>query len=228
MERLAEALAQELPGEHVRVGCPVNAIEARAEGFRLETAETTETADAVLLAMPAPQAAELLAPVSSPAAEALAGIRYRPSAVLLLRFSDGVLDVSLRGSGFLSAPEEGRTVAACSFLGVKWPHLGTRSWVRAVVTSSRGVSLPDDVLQERVTGEIRDALRARSDPVEVRIHRWDQALPVYAPGHAGRVEAAERALPPSVALAGASYRGVGIPDCVRSGREAGRRLVAAL
>jgi oxygen-dependent protoporphyrinogen oxidase len=49
-------------------------------------------------------------------------------------------------------------------------------------------------------------------------------------GHLERVSAIEAALErhPGLALAGASYRGLGIPDCIRQGREAAERLLKAL
>ncbi len=49
-------------------------------------------------------------------------------------------------------------------------------------------------------------------------------------GHLERVAAIEQraAALPGLALAGAAYRGVGIPDCVRSGEAAADALVAAV
>ena len=55
--------------------------------------------------------------------------------------------------------------------------------------------------------------------------RWGGALPQYAPGHLGRVERLRRALPQGIVVCGAAYDGVGIPACVRSGREAAALLV---
>jgi oxygen-dependent protoporphyrinogen oxidase len=65
-------------------------------------------------------------------------------------------------------------------------------------------------------------------PSAVRVSRWDRSLPQYAVGHAAVVEEAEAALPPTVVLAGAAYRGVGLPACIRDGRDAARRLLDAL
>jgi protoporphyrinogen/coproporphyrinogen III oxidase len=67
---------------------------------------------------------------------------------------------------------------------------------------------------------------ASAPPWEGRINRGDRALPVFGPGHLERVAAAEGALPDGIALAGASYRGVGVPDCIASGRDAARRVLA--
>jgi oxygen-dependent protoporphyrinogen oxidase len=65
-------------------------------------------------------------------------------------------------------------------------------------------------------------------PVVARVQRWGGALPQYAPGHAGRVASARAALPPTLALAGAGYDGVGIPICIRSGQTAADHVLKAL
>jgi oxygen-dependent protoporphyrinogen oxidase len=39
-----------------------------------------------------------------------------------------------------------------------------------------------------------------------------------------RVDEIEKLLPPNLALAGSSYRGIAVPDCIRQGREAARKL----
>ena len=52
---------------------------------------------------------------------------------------------------------------------------------------------------------------------DVRVSRLAGAFPQYRPHHAARIAAVEAALAAGLALAGASYHGIGIPACVRSG-----------
>jgi oxygen-dependent protoporphyrinogen oxidase len=61
-----------------------------------------------------------------------------------------------------------------------------------------------------------------AEPVLVRVHRHRRAMPQYAVGHLDRIATIERwvAGVRGLGLAGAAYRGVGIPDCVRSGEAA--------
>jgi protoporphyrinogen/coproporphyrinogen III oxidase len=236
MGRLTARLADDLSahGATLRTGCRVAGLAAAEGRFAILTPDGVEEADAVLLATPAPAASRLLRQASPGAAYALGWIRYRPSAVVLLRFRNGTLGQPLDGSGFLVAPGEGLAVTACTWLTAKWPHLvpeGGRSggvWLRAVVTRLAALGLSDAELRDRVEREVRQVMRGSTGAEAVRLHRWDEALPVYAPQHRRRVAAAERALPPRVGLAGASYRGVGLPDCIAGGEEAGRGLVAAL
>jgi oxygen-dependent protoporphyrinogen oxidase len=55
-------------------------------------------------------------------------------------------------------------------------------------------------------------------------------MPQYVLGHPQRVERIDEALVrhPGLALAGAAYRGVGIPDCIASGEAAAESIVRSL
>ena len=70
----------------------------------------------------------------------------------------------------------------------------------------------------------------RRTPLETRVSRWPASLPQYPPGHLERVEQVEAALAerlPGVQLAGAAYRGLGVPACIASGRAAARAILDA-
>jgi protoporphyrinogen/coproporphyrinogen III oxidase len=71
-------------------------------------------------------------------------------------------------------------------------------------------------------------LRVRAAPLFTRIYRWKSAMAQYGVGHLERLELIERLCQqlPGLALAGNGYRGIGIPDCVRSGRDAANELLS--
>jgi oxygen-dependent protoporphyrinogen oxidase len=60
------------------------------------------------------------------------------------------------------------------------------------------------------------------------VHIFDRAMPQYNTGHLMRLGKMEKELEkwPWVSLAGAGYRGIGIPDCINSGKKAAQRLVS--
>ena len=70
--------------------------------------------------------------------------------------------------------------------------------------------------------------RRLREPLLCRVHRWPLGMPQYVIGHPDRLERIETALiaHPGLAVAGAAYHGVGIPDCIASGEAAAESVAA--
>jgi oxygen-dependent protoporphyrinogen oxidase len=139
----------------------------------------------------------------------------------------------LDGSGFLVPRSEGRLMTACSWGSSKWPHWAGPDRVVLRISAGRSddgraMTLDDDELAGRLHAEAAEVLGIGSEPDEVVVARWPRSFPQYAVGHLDRVARVERALPANVALAGAAYRGVGLPACIASGRTAVERLASTL
>ncbi len=83
----------------------------------------------------------------------------------------------------------------------------------------------DDDLVALAVGELRRTVGATGSPVESRVTRWGGALPQYAVGHLDRIRRVRAAVAdvPGLAVCGATYDGVGIPACIRSGQAAAQR-----
>jgi oxygen-dependent protoporphyrinogen oxidase len=93
---------------------------------------------------------------------------------------------------------------------------------------NRAVELDDAALSDQLLAELEEALGQAIAPAALRISRWPDSFPQYLPGHGARIAAVDTALAdrlPAVALAGASYRGSGIPACIGSGRRAARLVL---
>jgi oxygen-dependent protoporphyrinogen oxidase len=92
------------------------------------------------------------------------------------------------------------------------------------------VDEPDGRLVALARADLAKTMGIDATPRLAVVARWPKAMPQYPPGHLERLDAMEAGLAslPGLALAGAGYRGVGIPDCVRQGTEAARRIVVAL
>lgn len=224
LSRLMEQLRDSLAGQQVHTRCPVDAVVPERGRFALETPRGRWMADAVVLAVPAPQAARILGGAAPDAARPLAGIHHPPVAVLLLRYPRQAVGRPLAGAGFLAMPGQGYTITACTWWPAKWPHLASEDVIlRVIATGEHPVSSDDTRLTAACVAELREPMRLRGDPQEVLVVRWDPGIPLYEPGHRARVAAAEAALPVGIELAGASYRGVGLPDCVHDGTRAARR-----
>jgi oxygen-dependent protoporphyrinogen oxidase len=252
MSRLVEAVAR-ASGAEIRLGLPVRELAAVAGGWRLVVGETREPevveADAVVLAVPARPAARLLAGVSPTAAAEVGVLDYASVALVALAVpgdvfpgSSGFLVPATESSPVAGSPAGRFAVKAATFVTTKWPHLadhradpgGRVSLVRMSIGrygDTRVLQRDDAELVELARAELTALLgRELPAPVGTLVTRWGGALPQYAPGHAGRVERARRALAghPTLALAGAAYDGVGVPACVRSGQAAGTAITTAL
>ena len=93
----------------------------------------------------------------------------------------------------------------------------------------RAIGMDDDALLRAVLHDLDDLLGLDGDPSEVRISRWRNGFPQYEPGHLDRVAAIEADVAthlPHVVVAGAAYRGIGIPACIRQATAAAAQLVA--
>jgi oxygen-dependent protoporphyrinogen oxidase len=198
------------------------------------TAEGAPPADfaGAVLAVPAAAAAAVLGPV---APSGLAGIPFTSVALLTVAVEAGGWRPPAGFNGFLVPRADGHLITAGSFFANKWPDAaeGGAGVLRlsAGHTGDRRVEqMDDEALTAAMLGELAQVTGAAVRPVGQRLSRWPAALPLYRVGHAAHVERMERELAgrlPTVRLAGASYRGAGIPACIRSGREAARAAMAA-
>ncbi len=227
MGALVEAVARRLPEGVVRVGREVASLARDAGRWRIAAGGQAIDADAVIVAAPAFAAARLLAPLDPALGGLLDAIDYASSAMVTLGFPAAGLAGRLTGFGFVVPFTERRPLLACTYASRKYPGRAPEGHelLRAFVGGARRpdlVELDDDTLVTTVRDELRALLGITTDPVLVRVDRWRRAMPQYAVGHLDRVAAIEQraAALPGLALAGAAYRGVGIPDCVRSGEAA--------
>ncbi|HEY6250673.1 MAG TPA: FAD-dependent oxidoreductase, partial [Candidatus Angelobacter sp.] len=65
-----------------------------------------------------------------------------------------------------------------------------------------------------------------TEPKLARVYRWRYGLPQYETGHLDRVAEIEAQVGqlPGLHLIGNSLRGIGVPDCIRSARQAVERI----
>jgi oxygen-dependent protoporphyrinogen oxidase len=226
MGALVDALARRLPEGVVRLRAGASGLARDGGRWRLRAGGEPLDADAVVLATPASAAATLLAPLDQELARLLASIDYASSATITLGFRSA--DASaLRGFGFVVPRREQRALLACTYASRKFPHRAPEGHelVRAFVGGALRpelLELDDGALVATVRHELETLVGLGATPTLVRVHRHPRAMPQYAIGHLERVAAIEQraAALPGLRLAGAAYRGVGIPDCVRSGEAA--------
>jgi len=221
---LAQALV-EFSGAEIRLGTTVRAIRRTAGGYLIECgpfpAATLIQADAVVIAVPAPNAARLLRPLVAQAAEALSVIPMASMAILSLAWT-GPQPGLPEGSGLLVPPTAGGLVKAVTISSNKWPHLaGPEVLVRASVGrvgEEQALQRSDAELLAAAGKEVAQLLTLSGTPYAGAVTRWGGGLPQYTVGHLDRVATVRSAVAefPGMAVAGAAYDGVGVPACIRS------------
>ena len=194
---------------------------------------TQVRADVVIMAVPAFAAAELLAAVCLDAVPHLRAIPFVSVMTCALGFDRADVGHPLNGSGFLVPSREGRAITACTWVSSKWAHTAQPDQVLIRCYLGRDgeqqvMGLPDDAVVELVRRELRELMGIDAAPRLARVYRWERSMPQYEVGHLERVAAVERALArhPGLLVAGASYRGVGVPDCIRQGELAAEQALA--
>lgn len=231
MNRLVSTLEGRLRRAEIRTSAPVTSIEGAGGGFRVSTPAGSLEASSVLLAVPAPAAATALARLCPEAAGQLSGLEHASVASIGLAYEKGSLRFPAGSSGFLVPSRSGRLLSAGTWWSLKWPQAAPGfDVVRCFVGRAgrhRALDLDDDELARRAADEIGEFLRTPVRPQMTRVDRWPEGLPQYKVGHAATMDRIEQALGahPGIELAGADYRGTGIPDCVRQGTEAARRIL---
>jgi oxygen-dependent protoporphyrinogen oxidase len=233
VDRLIDAVGK----DRVTLGDPVRAIGRDRTGLSVMTGRVGARpirADAVILATPAYDAAELLETLSKEASRQLSEVPYASTAVVFLAYPSGTASRLPTGTGFV-VPHGEATITACTWISRKWPRkeFGERAVLRCFVGGARseeGLQLSDEELTSVVSKEVERATPLGAKPDASRVERWDRSMPQYEVGHLERVARIEEALSavPGLFVTGSAYRGVGIPDCIRQGREAAQRVLAYL
>jgi oxygen-dependent protoporphyrinogen oxidase len=228
MEALVHAVAGSLRRATVRLGAAAVCVRGRYD-VELDGGETIE-ADGVILATPAFATAELLSKVDPELADTLAEIPYASSAIVTLAYRRPDVEHPLDGYGYVVPRSEQTSVLACTWTSSKWEGRAPddRALLR-VFLGRHELSQDDGELVRLARGEV-DILGIAAEPELVRIRRWPRGMPQYALGHPERLARIDAGLErhPGLALAGAAYRGVGIPDCIHSGEEAARAVASSL
>lgn len=234
--RLIERLAEEIGMERVALGAAATGLR-RVEGGQWEVSfsenGTTELFDGVVLATPAAATGRLVAAFDEGLAGLLGQIEAASSTVVSLIYPREAVGHALDGFGFVSPAREGRAIIAGSFASVKFT--GRAPEGRVVIRAFLGgavrpdlAELDDEASVALARDELRGLIGAEGDPETADVRRWTAQMPQYRVGHLGLVEQIEQRVAglAGLELAGCSYRGVGIPQCVASGDRAAQALAS--
>ncbi|WP_326547015.1 protoporphyrinogen oxidase [Mycolicibacterium sp. ND9-15] len=207
----------------------VEALKPGDQGWELVDDEgVRHHADAVVLAVPAPRLARLVADVAPRSAAAARRIQVASSAVVALALPGGT--PLPQQSGVLVASGERLRCKAVTLTSRKWGPRGNVELLRLSFGrfgDNLARSAGDEELLAWSAEDLDTMFGVRAEPVDYLVQRWIDAMPQYGPGHGELVAELRAALPPTIAVAGGFLDGIGVPACVSAATRAAAALVTS-
>jgi oxygen-dependent protoporphyrinogen oxidase len=236
---LIGAIAASLPNGSIQLNSVARRVTLLDGQWRIEMESDgrpeLRRADGVVIATSALQAGVLASGFDAELGALLTQIEHAGSAVVTLIYRRGQIDHALDAFGFVVPAIEQRPIIAASFPSVKFP--ARESADLTPIRVFLGGALHPEMLDcnegqliEIASQQLTPILSIHGTPVDADVARWPASMPQYHVGHVQRIAAIERRLRQwrHIEIAGNSYWGVGIPQCIHSGYEAAERLVRQL
>lgn len=149
-------------------------------------------------------------------------------ATVALAFPKEAIKKDIDGTGFVVSRNNDYSITACTWTHKKWKHSTPEGKVLLRCYVGRAgdetiVELSDDQIVKIVLEDLKKIMDITMDPDFTIVSRWKNAMPQYTVGHKQRLATILQHIKeelPGVFLAGASYEGVGVPDCIDQGEAA--------
>ncbi len=237
MQSLVDAVVSQLSPASLLTKSRVSAVKPSSDGWSVFSDTGSERFDAVIIALPRPTAAWVLRETSPDLASELGAIQYSSSMTVGLAYDFKVRQSLPPGFGFLVPRSEGKRLLAATFVHNKFPHRAPhdRALLRCFFAGDSDEQVWNlsesqivDVVREELLQILGPQITGlRHDPLFARVYKWKSAMAQYGVGHLEQLKKIEnfRKALSGLALAGNGYGGIGVPDCVRSGREAVKELL---
>jgi oxygen-dependent protoporphyrinogen oxidase len=232
LQQLPDAIANRLDPKRVRLNCRVQSLVFDGERYRIVLPDGTFLwADNVVLTTPAYVTADIVQQLDPYLGEQLRAITYVSTATVSLGFRRSELTCPLNGFGFIVPATEGRRINACSWSSMKFSQRAPDDCIlmRVFIGGALAENLAEQdeaSLIEIARKELREILGITAQPVLAKAYRWNKSNPQYNVGHRALINEIDHAAEahPGLYLAGAAYRGSGIPDCIQGGIDVARKI----
>ncbi len=227
MQLMVDTLVTRLSPSALRLNRPVRSMGPQEGVWLISTGDKSYRFDAVLMATPAYIAATLLQDASHDLAAELRAIPYTSSVTVTLAYDQNVRAMLPPGFGFLVPRTEGKRLLAATYVHNKFSDRvpADRALIRCFLGGSRDQQIlqaSDPEILRIVREELKQIVGLTAEPIFTRVYKWNAAMAQYTVGHLERLDRIQHLCHglPALALSGNGYRGIGVPDCVRSGVDA--------
>ncbi|HYK73223.1 MAG TPA: protoporphyrinogen oxidase [Pseudoneobacillus sp.] len=219
-------------GDSVTKGVGVEKITKRENGYSLQLSNgKIEEADSVVLATNHFHAQKILSDYSF--METFKNMPATSVANVAMAFPKSAIQQDIEGSGFVVSRNSDFRITACTWTHKKWP--GTTPEGMALLRCYLGkpsdqdvVEMTDEEIIEIALRDLNKTMKINTKPIFHVVTRWKKTMPQYTVGHKERIQNVKDSLLkelPGVFLAGSSFEGVGIPDCIAQGEQAVKKVL---
>ncbi|MRG86953.1 protoporphyrinogen oxidase [Salinibacillus xinjiangensis] len=231
---LVDALEQDFGGI-VTKGVAVSHLTKNDQTYELLLSnEEKITADAVVMAAPHKAAQKILSQYNF-----MNEFKDMPAtsvANVAMAFDEKDIQKDIDGTGFVVSRNNDYRITACTWTHKKWPHTipEGKALVRCYVgrpDDQEVVDFSDEEIEKIVLNDLNKTMNITAKPLFKVVTRWKNVMPQYTVGHNQRVERVQTNMQqhmPGVFLAGSSFKGIGLPDCIDQGEKAVEDVLAHL
>ncbi|SHR42269.1 protoporphyrinogen oxidase [Mycobacteroides abscessus subsp. abscessus] len=235
LQSLVDGIEAKLEAGSVLKGIRVDRIKKMDKGYKLELNNGEKlTADAIVSAVPHHVTHAMFQQY-----DFFDPFEHMPStsvATVALAFPKEAVEKDINGTGFVVSRNSDYSITACTWTHKKWPHSCPEGSVLLRCYVGRPgdeaiVDLSDDELSRIVLEDLNKTMNITMDPDFVIVSRWKDSMPQYTVGHKQRIQTVNEHVAqelPGVFLAGASFEGLGIPDCIDQGEAAVKKVLQFL
>ncbi len=228
LQALTDVLAYQLKGD-LRLNAQVENITKAGNGYQVGIAGgSTVYADGIIFATLAKQTSRLIKDVAPEASQKLDEMRQQNIGTVSLVYRESDIPTIPVVNGLMIPRREKRLIDAITFTSRKMPERSAAGYAVLRIFIGGGapemVTYSDEQLIGAVKKELSELLGITAAPQTWTAFRWESGFPQAEVGHLNRVDEIETILPPRIAVAGSSYRGIAVPDCIRQGRESAAKF----
>ncbi|GEL78375.1 protoporphyrinogen oxidase [Tenuibacillus multivorans] len=225
LRTLIDRLEEALSSQQVLLDSQVTHIEKNNNGYAVHIEHLDEPIEADYLVMATPHDATKKI-FSQYDFMHFTHAKRTSVANVAIAFEKDAIDNLPNGTGFVVSRKESYRITACTWVHKKWPHTTPEGHVllRAFVGKPGDEDIldqKDEEIAELVLNDLRTIMEINKPPLYKVVTRWYDAMPQYTVGHMDRLQELGHNLAkhlPNVWLTGNSYRGVGLPDCMKDAK----------
>ncbi|MCT8139516.1 protoporphyrinogen oxidase [Anaerobacillus sp. CMMVII] len=221
---LVDGVEKYLDEEALVKGVGLVKLEKKGESYELTFSNgTVEMFDYVVMATPHHVTEEALQNYSF--VKPLADIPSTSVATIAMAFPQSAIKKDINGTGFVVSRKNDYNITACTWTHKKWDHSAPEGYalLRCYVGRAGNdaiVDWSDEEIINAVLTDLNKTMQIDDKPEFTIIRRWKNSMPQYVVGHKQRTDELKEQLQkhlPGVYVAGGSFEGIGVPDCIDQG-----------